>query len=114
MLFDGFWLEGEYFVPTLVLEVWGGPTRSPFHLEWSTAISRYNTEPSVFWGWAETIEAGEIDTTFLISHHAPLEDAAEMYRHWHDEQNNYTKIVLKPDLPKGEILEVQEVEYADA
>ena len=37
-----------------------------------------------------------------------------MYRHWHDEQNNYTKIVLKPDLPKGEILEVQEVEYADA
>jgi len=60
------------------------------------------------------IEAGEIDTTFLISHHAPLEDAAEMYRHWHDEQNNYTKIVLKPDLPKGEIKQIQEVEYADA
>ena len=41
------------------------------------------------------IEDGKIDTTFLISHHAPLEDAAEMYRHWHDEQDAYTKIVLK-------------------
>ena len=61
LLFDGFWLHGEYFVPTLVLEVWGGPTRSPFHLEWSTAISRYNTEPSVFWGWAETIESGDVE-----------------------------------------------------
>ena len=59
------------------------------------------------------IESGEIDTTFLISHHAPLEDAAEMYRHWHDEQNNYTKIVLKPGLPKGEVKQVQTVEYAD-
>ena len=41
------------------------------------------------------IEQGKIDTTFLISHHAPLEDAPEMYRHWHDEQDEYTKIVLK-------------------
>ncbi len=61
LLFDGFWLEGEYFVPTLVLEVGGGPTRSPFHIEWQTNLWRYNTEPSVFWGWAETIESGEID-----------------------------------------------------
>jgi peptidoglycan/xylan/chitin deacetylase (PgdA/CDA1 family) len=61
LLFDGFWLEGEYFVPTLVLEVWGGPTRSPFHLEWSTAISRYNTEPSVFWEWADIIESGDVE-----------------------------------------------------
>jgi peptidoglycan/xylan/chitin deacetylase (PgdA/CDA1 family) len=61
LLFDGFWLDGEYFVPTLVLEVWGGPTRSPFHLEWSTAISRYNTEPSVFWEWADIIESGEVE-----------------------------------------------------
>jgi threonine dehydrogenase-like Zn-dependent dehydrogenase len=60
------------------------------------------------------IAEGTIDTTFLISHHAPLEDAAEMYRHWHDHQNNYTKIVLKTDLPKGQIKQVQAVEYADA
>ena len=52
----------------------------------------------------EQIEQGKIDTTFLISHHAPLEQAAEMYRHWHDEQDTYTKIVLKTDMamPKQE------------
>lgn len=44
------------------------------------------------------IEEGKLDTTFLISHRASLEDAAEMYRHWHDEQNDYTKIVLKTDM----------------
>lgn len=48
------------------------------------------------------IEQGKADTTFLISH-ASLEDAAEMYRHWHDEQNDYTKIVLKTDMAKGAI-----------
>jgi hypothetical protein len=26
-----------------------------------------------------------------------------MYRHWHDDQNEYTKIVLKPGLEKGEV-----------
>lgn len=51
----------------------------------------------------EMIEQGKVDTTFLISHHASLEDAAEMYRHWHDEQNDYTKIVLKTDMTKGAI-----------
>ena len=52
----------------------------------------------------ELIEQGKIDTTFLISHHAPLEHAAEMYRHWHDEQDSYTKIVLKTEAatPKPE------------
>lgn len=43
------------------------------------------------------IEEGKIDTTFLISHHAPLDQAAEMYRHWHDDQDTYTKIVLKTE-----------------
>jgi threonine dehydrogenase-like Zn-dependent dehydrogenase len=43
------------------------------------------------------IEEGKIDTTFLISHHASLEQAPEMYRHWHDDQDTYTKIVLKTD-----------------
>jgi threonine dehydrogenase-like Zn-dependent dehydrogenase len=45
----------------------------------------------------ELIEQGKIDTTFLISHHASLEQAPEMYKHWHDDQNEYTKIVLKTD-----------------
>ena len=49
------------------------------------------------------IEEGKIDTTFLISHRAPLEQAAEMYRHWHDEQDTYTKIVLKPEMAKQRI-----------
>jgi threonine dehydrogenase-like Zn-dependent dehydrogenase len=44
------------------------------------------------------IEEGKIDTTFLISHHASLEQAPEMYKHWHDDQNTYTKIVLKTDM----------------
>ena len=30
-----------------------------------------------------------------------------MYRHWHDEQNDYTKIVLKPAMAKGEVTETQ-------
>ena len=51
----------------------------------------------------EMIGEGKIDTTFLISHRASLEDGPEMYRHWHDEQNDYTKIVLKPDMAKGEV-----------
>lgn len=57
----------------------------------------------------EMIEQGKIDTTFLISHHAPLEQAAEMYKHWHDDQDEYTKIVLKTDLvtPKQEQKEQQ-------
>ncbi len=57
----------------------------------------------------EMIEEGKIDTTFLISHHAPLEQAAEMYRHWHDEQDTYTKIVLKTEMatPKQEQKEQQ-------
>jgi threonine dehydrogenase-like Zn-dependent dehydrogenase len=50
------------------------------------------------------IEQGKLDTTFLISHHAPLEQAAEMYRNWHDDQDEFTKIVLKTEMavPKAE------------
>jgi len=46
----------------------------------------------------ELIEQGKIDTTFMISHRAPLEEAATMYRHWHDEQDAYTKIILKTEM----------------
>jgi threonine dehydrogenase-like Zn-dependent dehydrogenase len=57
----------------------------------------------------ELIEQGNIDTTFLISHHAPLEQAPEMYKHWHDDQDQYTKIVLKTEMatPKTEMQEKQ-------
>ena len=49
----------------------------------------------------EMIGEDKIDTTFMISHREPLEKAAEMYRHWHDEQDVYTKIVLKPEMAKA-------------
>jgi threonine dehydrogenase-like Zn-dependent dehydrogenase len=39
---------------------------------------------------------GEIDTTFLISHRLPLERAAEGYKMFKEQQNDVTKIVLKP------------------
>jgi threonine dehydrogenase-like Zn-dependent dehydrogenase len=60
----------------------------------------------------EMIQAGKFDTVSLISHHASLEDAADMYRHWHDEQDLYTKIVLKPGLAKGAVSALQEMEHA--
>jgi threonine dehydrogenase-like Zn-dependent dehydrogenase len=56
----------------------------------------------------ELIEQGKIDTTFLISHHAPLEQAPEMYKHWHDDQDEYTKIVLKPEMATPPVKAEQE------
>jgi len=44
----------------------------------------------------EKIGNGELDTTFLISHRLPLEQAAEGYKNFHDNQNEWTKVVLKP------------------
>ena len=58
----------------------------------------------------EQIEQGKIDTTFLISHHAPLEQAAEMYKNWHDNQDQFTKIVLKTEMATPK----QELELEDA
>ena len=42
------------------------------------------------------IEEGEIDTTFLISHRLPLEDAPTGYANFKNQQNEWTKVVLKP------------------
>ena len=42
------------------------------------------------------IQEGEIDTTFLISHRLPLEDAARGYRNFKEKQDSWTKVVLKP------------------
>jgi len=41
---------------------------------------------------------GKIDTTFLISHRLPLEQAPEGYKMFHDNQNEVTKVVLKPGM----------------
>ncbi|MFN4100174.1 MAG: zinc-binding dehydrogenase, partial [Pararhodobacter sp.] len=44
------------------------------------------------------IGEGEIDTTFLISHRLPLEQAAEGYKNFRNNQNDWTKVVLKPGM----------------
>lgn len=43
------------------------------------------------------IGEGEIDTTFLISHELPLEQAPKGYRNFKENQNEWTKVVLKPN-----------------
>lgn len=40
----------------------------------------------------------KIDTTFLISHRLPLEQAADGYANFKEKQDDYTKVVLKPGL----------------
>jgi threonine dehydrogenase-like Zn-dependent dehydrogenase len=45
----------------------------------------------------ELIGEGRIDTTFLISHRLPLEQAPEGYKMFKEQQNEVTKVVLKPD-----------------
>jgi threonine dehydrogenase-like Zn-dependent dehydrogenase len=47
------------------------------------------------------IREGQIDTTFLISHRLPLEDAAEGYRLFAEDQNETTKVVLKPGMERA-------------
>jgi len=45
----------------------------------------------------EMIGEGKVDTTFLISHRLPLEDAPNGYKIFKEQQNEVTKVVLKPD-----------------
>ena len=44
----------------------------------------------------EKIQAGELDTTFLISHRLPLEEAPRGYKNFKEKQSEWTKVVLKP------------------
>ena len=44
------------------------------------------------------IEDGTLDTTFLISHRLPLEQAADGYKNFKQNQDTWTKVVLKPGL----------------
>ena len=45
---------------------------------------------------------GEIDTTFLISHRLSLEDAPTGYKNFYGQQNDWTKVVLKPGATRQE------------
>ncbi|AYV47699.1 glutathione-dependent formaldehyde dehydrogenase [Caulobacter flavus] len=44
----------------------------------------------------ELIQLGQIDPTFVISHRLPLEEAAQGYRLFKDNQDEVTKVVLRP------------------
>lgn len=44
----------------------------------------------------ERIERDEVDPTFLISHRVRVDDAAEAYRSFRDEKNEWTKVVMRP------------------
>ncbi len=44
------------------------------------------------------IQEGEIDTTFLISHRLSLEDAPRGYEQFKNNQDEWTKVVLKPKM----------------
>ncbi len=55
-----------------------------------THVQRYSQD------LLKRIEADEIDTTFLISHRLPLEEAPTGYANFYSQQNDWTKVVLKP------------------
>ncbi|MFC7491915.1 MULTISPECIES: zinc-dependent alcohol dehydrogenase [unclassified Knoellia] len=42
------------------------------------------------------VRSGEIDPTFMISHHLPLEDAPKGYDMFKHKRDNCTKVILKP------------------
>jgi threonine dehydrogenase-like Zn-dependent dehydrogenase len=42
------------------------------------------------------IEAGDLDPSFVITHHAPLEDGPELYKTFRDRKDGCVKVVLKP------------------
>ncbi len=54
-----------------------------------THVQRYSQD------LLQRIMEGQIDTTFLISHRLPLEQASEAYKNFRDNQNEWTKVVLK-------------------
>ena len=54
-------------------------------------------------GLLNAIVEDKVDTTFLISHRLPLENAADGYKLFHDHQNETTKIVLKPGFEKTRV-----------
>lgn len=62
-------------------------------LQWRTGqthVQRYTKD------LLRRIQEGELDTTFLISHRLPLEEAPRGYKNFAEQQNEWTKVVLKP------------------
>jgi threonine dehydrogenase-like Zn-dependent dehydrogenase len=55
-----------------------------------THVQRY-TRPLL-----ETIEAGKIDPSFVVTHRLPLEEAPAAYRTFRDKQDGCIKVVLRP------------------
>jgi threonine dehydrogenase-like Zn-dependent dehydrogenase len=51
----------------------------------------------------QAIVEEKIDTTFLISDRMSLEDAPKAYAKFKNEQNECTKVVLKPDMAKASV-----------
>lgn len=49
----------------------------------------------------DKIEDGSLDTTFLISHRLPLDDAPTGYKNFKEQQNEWTKVVLKPGMEQA-------------
>lgn len=47
------------------------------------------------------IAEGKIDSTFLISHRLPLDEGPVGYRNFKEQQDSWTKVVLKPALASG-------------
>jgi threonine dehydrogenase-like Zn-dependent dehydrogenase len=54
-------------------------------------------------GLLNAVLEDKIDTTFLISHRLPLNQAAEGYRLFHDHQDEVTKVVLKPGMTPASV-----------
>jgi threonine dehydrogenase-like Zn-dependent dehydrogenase len=51
----------------------------------------------------DLIGEGKIDTTYVISHRLPLEEAPEGYKMFKEKQDEVTKVVLKPDWTSGAV-----------
>jgi threonine dehydrogenase-like Zn-dependent dehydrogenase len=52
---------------------------------------RHYTKPLL-----EKIQPGLIDTSFVVTHPASLEDAPEMYKKFRDKEDGVIKVVLRP------------------
>jgi threonine dehydrogenase-like Zn-dependent dehydrogenase len=44
----------------------------------------------------QRIQQGEIDPSYIISHHLSIEDAPKAYKLFRNKEDNCTKVVLKP------------------
>lgn len=51
----------------------------------------------------DMIGEGKIDTTYIISHRLPLEDAPTGYKMFKEQPDEVTKVVLKPDWERGSV-----------